>query len=252
MEIWGRQRHRVIVLGTPQAVCQKAADLFAESAIQAIAAHGRFTTALSGGSTPKALYKLLAVDKYRQIISWEKVFIFWGDERCVPPGHTDSNYRMTQDTLLSKVPIPKTNIFKMYPGGEQPTAAAAAYEQTLVQFFGLGPGEKPRFDLILLGLGHDGHTASLFPGSSAVDEKNLLVSACYVSTLASYRLTLTLPVLNAATRTVFLVTGDSKAQVLYDLVTGRNHPQEIPAQLVQPAGDLLVLADNAAARYLLN
>ncbi|HWR07253.1 6-phosphogluconolactonase [Sporomusa sp.] len=252
MEIRGRQGHRVIIADTPQAVWQKAAELFTLSAAHAIAARGRFTTALAGGTTPQVLYELLAADKYRQIISWEKVFIFWGDERCVPPGHADSNYRMIADTLLSKVPIPASNIFKMYLGDEQPAAAAAAYEHTLMQFFGLNSDEKPCFDLILLGLGHDGHTASLFPGSAAVNEENALVSAAYVSTLASYRLTLTLPVLNAAARVVFLVTGDSKASVLYDLVADPDKCGIIPAKLVRPAGELLVLSDKQAAKYLLN
>jgi 6-phosphogluconolactonase len=159
---------------------------------------------------------------------------------------------LLEDTLLSKVPIPASNIFKMYPGDEQPAAAAAAYEHTLMQFFGLNPGEKPCFDLILLGLGHDGHTASLFPGSAAVNEKNILVSANYVNTLTRYRLTLTLPVLNAAARVVFLVTGDSKAAVLYDLVAGQDKCGIIPSRLVRPAGELLVLSDKQAAKYLLN
>ncbi len=250
MEIKGQHNSRVVVLEHPQAVCQKAAELVTDLAAHAIKTSGRFTIALSGGSTPKALYELLATDKYRQIISWEKVFVFWGDERCVAPDHTDSNYRMVCNALLSKVPIPEANIFKMYNGSDQPIAAAAAYAQTLIHFFGLAAGEIPSFDLILLGLGADGHTASLFPDTPAVSEKKLLVTAIYVSTLSSYRLTLTVPLLNAAAHTIFLVTGDSKAGVLYNLVTNKDTLPPIPAQLVQPSGELWVLADTAAG-YLL-
>lgn len=248
MEIRGRPGHRLLIFDTPQAVWQKAAGLFAGAAAQAIAARGCFTTALAGGSTPRGLYQLLAAGKDGQCIAWEKIYIFWGDERCVPPAHTDSNYRLAYDALLSKVAVPGHNIFPMYTGNEPPAAAAAAYEQKLVRFFGLRAGKAPAFDLILLGLGQDGHTASLFPGSAAVSESRALVTASYVRARGGYRLTLTLPVLNAASRIIFLVTGEDKAAVLAALVAGRSGT--MPAGLVRPAGELLILADKQAARAL--
>ena len=251
MEIRGWPEHQFLISDTPQAVWQKAAALFAGVAAQAIAARGRFTTVLAGGSTPRGLYALLADDKHGLLIDWENVFIFWGDERCVPPDHADSNYRLAHDTLLSKIPVPGRNIFPMVTGNEPPAAAAAAYEQQLVRFFGLSTGVPPAFDLILLGLGPDGHTASLFPGSPAVDENRALVTAIHAGPQAGYRLTLTLPVLNAAVRTLFLVTGESKAAVLYDLVTGQSQTGIMPASLVRPAGELLLLADKQAAKYFL-
>ncbi len=250
MEIRGWPEHQLLISDTPQAVWQKAAALFAGAAAQAIAARGRFTTALAGGSTPRGLYALLADDKHGPLIDWQNIFIFWGDERCVPPDHADSNYRLAHDTLLSKIPVPGRNIFPMYTGNEPPAAAAAAYAQLLARFFGL-TGGPPAFDLILLGLGHDGHTASLFPGSSAVAENRALVTAIHAGPQAGYRLTLTLPVLNAAARILFLVTGENKAAVLYDLVTGQGQTGTMPASLVRPAGELLVLADRQAAKYFL-
>lgn len=250
MESRRKPHQQLVVLSDAAAVSQEAARLLAEWAAETIRAQGRLTLALAGGSTPKTVYQLLATDKYRQIISWEKVYIFWGDERCVARDHPDSNYRMAQETLLTHVPIPAGNIFPMVSQPQAPTGDADAYQDSLLGFFELSPGQLPCFDIILLGLGADGHTASLFPGTAALHEKKRLAAANYVPSLDSYRLTLTLPVLNYAARVLFLVTGESKAAALAGLVTGKGGLVASPAALVQPSGQLFILADKAAACLL--
>ena len=173
---------------------ERAAEEFVRLARQAIQLAGRFTVALSGGSTPKALYTLLAAPGFAQQISWNRAHLFWGDERCVPPDHPESNYRMVEETLRSKIQIPHENVHRM-AGEKAPQIAALEYEAELKGFFELAEGALPRFDLILLGLGEDGHTASLFPGSAALNDQEHLVAAVYVDKMNTYRLTLTLPVL---------------------------------------------------------
>jgi 6-phosphogluconolactonase len=209
---------------------RQSAERFRQLARQAVEASGRITVALSGGSTPKHLYSLLASPDYKNQISWKNVQLFWGDERCVPPDHPESNFRMVQEALLSKVKIPAANIHRM-PGERQAQEAAAEYEKDLQRFFGLESGALPRFDLILLGIGEDGHTASLFPGSDALNETKHLVVAPFVAKLSSYRLTLTLPVLNHAAEVWFLVTGASKADAVERILSGSS---DLPAAKVQP------------------
>jgi len=225
----------------------KAAEQFVLLADAAIARSGRFAVALSGGSTPRALYELLGSAGYRDRVDWPRVRLFWGDERCVPPDHPESNFRMVQETLLAKVRMPPENIHRMM-GEKAPAEAAAAYEQELREFFALQPGQMPRFDLILLGLGEDGHTASLFPGTSALDETERWVIAVYVEKLQSHRLTLTLPVINAASQVTFLVSGASKARIVSEILASDSAPLDYPAAKVRPVdGRLAWIIDRDAA-----
>jgi 6-phosphogluconolactonase len=226
---------------------QKAADRFNLLANQAAANTGRFTVTLSGGSTPRAFYLLLSAPEYKESIPWSKVHLFWGDERCVPPDHPDSNYRMAHEALLSKITIPPDNIHRM-AGEKDPQVAAAEYEQQLKIFFQLPAGALPRFDLILLGIGEDGHTASLFPGSEALKETQRLVVAPYVEKLQTHRITLSLPVINQAATILFLVTGKSKSAIVKRVLQGSGESSTLPAVRVQPQnGKLAWLIDREAA-----
>ena len=220
------------------------------AANEAVAQRGRFTIALAGGSTPKSLYNLLATNA-RTALPWDRMFFFWGDERHVPPTDPDSNYRMADETMLSKIPVPTANVFRMKT--ENPDAAAVAedYEQTLRKFFQQEPGQVPTFDLILLGMGPDGHTASLFPGTAALQEKSRLVLANWVEKMKTYRITLTLPVLNAARCVIFLVSGTDKAAALHAVLEEDVPGEQYPAKLVRPRqGKLIWLVDRAAASTL--
>jgi 6-phosphogluconolactonase len=227
---------------------ERAAENFAVLAGKAPGPSGRFSVALSGGSTPKGLYSLLASSRYGDRVPWSRVHLFWGDERCVPPDHPESNYRMVREVLLSKIAIPAENVHRM-AGEKEPDIAAAEYEAELKRFFRLSPGALPRFDLILLGLGEDGHTASLFPGSDALRETERLVTACYVSKLKSHRLTLTLPVLNAGAVIVFLVAGKNKASIVKEVLKAK--AASLPAAKVQPIdGRLIWFVDREAGAEL--
>jgi 6-phosphogluconolactonase len=237
-------------LTTPQDLFQAAAEEVIRAATEAIAERGRFTIALSGGSTPRNLYTLIAANASANL-PWAQMFFFWGDERHVPPEDADSNYRMAQETLLSKVPVPPGNVFRIPAENPDATAAAEAYEQTLRRFFALGPGEVPRFDLILLGLGPDGHTASLFPETAALGETSRLVVANWVEKLNASRITFTLPVLNAARCVAFLVSGADKAAVVREVLEGNAPAEKYPSRLVQPSqGKLIWFVDRAAASEL--
>ena len=223
-----------------------AAEEFARIAGAATARAGRFAVALSGGNTPRALHTALAGAEFRSRISWDTVHFFWGDERVVPADHPDSNYRMAYETLMSKVPVPQQNIHRVETErGAQ--GAAEAYEKTLREFFARSVGGAPRFDLILLGVGDDGHTASLFPGSPALREEKRWVVATHVEKLKSERVTFTLPVLNAAANVIFLVSGKAKAKPAHDT---RSPDSDLPAAQVRPAGRLLWVFDRAAASQL--
>jgi len=234
------------VLASADQLFRAAADEFVSQATDAVSTHGRFTVALSGGSTPRRLYQLLA-ESYAHSIPWGQVFLFWGDERHVPPDHPDSNYRMASEAMLSKVPVPMENVFRIH-AEENATRAAADYEQTLKNFFQLRPGEVPRFDLILLGMGSDGHTASLFPDTAVLQEQSRLVVAHWIDKLQTYRITLTLPVLNNSACVMFLVTGGDKADVLREVLETDSSGAHFPSKLIQPKnGSLLWLIDRAAA-----
>jgi 6-phosphogluconolactonase len=237
-------------LATPQDLFRAAADEVIHAATEAIAKRGRFTIALSGGSTPRNLYTLIAANASTSL-PWDKVFFFWGDERHVPPTDPESNYRMAEETLLSKVPVPAGNIFPVPAENPDATVAAASYEETLRKFFVVALGEFPRFDVILLGMGPDGHTASLFPETAALQEKSRLVVANWVEKLHTHRITLTLPVLNAARRIAFLVGGIDKAPVLHEVLEGNAPGEKYPSKLVRPTdGSLVWFIDRAAASGL--
>jgi 6-phosphogluconolactonase len=237
-------------LTTPQELFAAAAEEVVRAAEEAVAARGRFTIALSGGSTPKSLFNLLATNA-RSTLPWDRMFFFWGDERHVPPTDPDSNYRMADEAMLSKIPVAAGNVFRIVAENPDAAAAAEAYEQTLRKFFQLGPGEFPRFDLILLGIGPDGHTASLFPGTAALQEKSRLVVANWVEKLKTSRITLTLPVLNAGRCVAFLVSGTDKADALKAVLEGDAPGEQYPSKLVKPSdGKLIWLVDRAAASGL--
>jgi 6-phosphogluconolactonase len=237
-------------LSTPQELFHAAAEEVLAVAQNAIAERGRFTIALSGGSTPKNLYTLIAANASTSL-PWNQIFFFWGDERHVPLDDPDSNYRMAKETLLSKVPVPAANIFPIPAENPDAKAAAAAYEQTVRKFFGGAAGEVPRFDLILLGMGPDGHTASLFPETEALQENSRLVVANWVDKFNTSRITLTLPVLNAARNVLFLVSGADKATVLREVLEGSGPGEKFPSKLVRPSqGKLIWLVDRAAASQL--
>ena len=229
-----------------------AAAEFVALAREAVQARGMFTVVLSGGSTPKTLYSLLADDpRFRSEVAWEKVHFFFSDERHVPPDHPDNNYRMVYRALLSKIPAPPQNTHRMASELEDAAAVADHCEQSLREFFRLGPGAIPRFDLVLLGLGTEGHTASLFPGSPALKETVHLAVAAWVEKLGTWRITLTLPVLNNASEVAFLVSGAEKAEALRSVLQGPFDPNHCPAQAIQPAsGRRVFLVDQAAAKDL--
>jgi 6-phosphogluconolactonase len=229
------EREIIICLDIAE-LSRQSAERFSQLVNQSVQGSGRFTVSLSGGSTPKHLYSLLGSPDYKERIPWNNVHFFWGDERCVPPDHPESNFGMVRESLLSKIQIPAENIHRM-AGEREPQAAAAEYEKHLQEFFGLESGALPRFDLILLGIGEDGHTASLFPGSDALNETERLVIARFVEKLNSYRLTLTLPVLNSGAQVWFLVTGASKADAVKKVLRGS---ADLPAAKVQPVNGRLV------------
>jgi 6-phosphogluconolactonase len=232
----------LLVYETPEELAEAAARDFVARANEAINGRGRFAVALAGGSTPKATYEVLARD-YSDELDWSKVHVFFGDERTVPPDHEDSNYRMAHEALLSRVRVGSVHRMR----GELPPAeAAAAFEEELREFF--GPDGPPSFDLILLGLGEDGHTASLFPETSALDVTDRWVVANPVPKLGTTRLTLTVPVMNAAKAVAFLVAGEGKAETLAEILECGADPREYPAKFIRPEdGHLTWMVDRAAA-----
>jgi 6-phosphogluconolactonase len=230
---------------------QAAAEHFVARAAEAVTARGRFTVALSGGSTPRSTYTLLASDEFAPRVDWPRVHVFWGDERCVPPDHPDSNYRMAYEALLQHVPIPPKNIHRIR-GEMEPEQAVQEYERTLLTVFAGSPGgPPPRFDLVLLGMGSDGHTASLFPGTAAIHEGERWVVAHYVDKLSAWRVTLTPTIINAAAHVTFLVSGSAKAERLQEVLRRPYQPDALPAQIVRPASARLSwLVDSAAAVHV--
>lgn len=228
------------------ALAETAAQLIVDAATEAIRERGRFMVCLAGGETPRATYARLALPAFSGRVRWDRTWVFFGDERAVPPDHLESNYRMAHATLLSRLPIPPAQVFRMR--GEAPDAdsAAAAYAAALAEAFGTRRGALPRFDVVLLGLGVDGHTASLFPGSPVLREVFRTVAAVHVAAAQiPQRLTLTFPVLNAAARVIFLVTGPEKAKIVRAVFSEH---AALPAALVRPTdGELIWLTDRAAA-----
>jgi 6-phosphogluconolactonase len=235
----------LLVYETPEELAEAAARDFAARAQESIDERGRFAVALAGGSTPKATYEVLARD-YAGALDWSRVHVFFGDERTVSPDHEDSNYRIAYEILLSRVPVGSVHRMR---GELPPQEAAAAYEEELREFF--GPDGVPRFDLILCGLGEDGHTLSLFPETAALDVTDRWVVANPVLKLGTTRLTLTIPVLNASRAVTFLVAGEGKADALKEILEGDADLRAYPAKLVHPeSGDLIWMVDRAAAGSL--
>ncbi|HQU41573.1 MAG TPA: 6-phosphogluconolactonase, partial [Pirellulales bacterium] len=230
-----------------------AAETFLAYAQKAIQEQGRFTVALSGGSTPRDFYALLADPNapYRSQLAWDKIHFFWGDERHVPPDHVDSNYRMAQEAMLSKVPLPAENVHRIQAELPDAAAAAQAYEDELRRFFQPPAGQPPHFDLALMGLGPDGHTASLFPQTAALHEKQRWVVDNWVQKLHTHRITLTAPVLCHAKKVLFLVASGEKAIALRDVFHGPYHPDQWPAQIFRHcSGQVEWIVDQLAARQL--
>jgi 6-phosphogluconolactonase len=233
------------------ALADAAAQLFVQTAATAVKAKGSFFVALSGGSTPRTLYSLLAQPPYHDQVNWSRAHIFFGDERCVSPTDPESNYRMARESLLFHVPVSSHQVYRMPGEAADPNAGAALYEMALRRAFALAPGQLPRFDLILLGMGPDGHTASLFPHTSALGVTNRLVVANRVEKLNATRLTLTYAAINAAALIVFLVAGADKADALASVLQGPRQPEELPSQAIAPTnGSVIWLVDRAAAAKL--
>ncbi len=246
-------KREIEILDDPEAMTRRAAEEFVRLAEDAVRAKGRFTVALSGGSTPRALYSLLASGgaPYRSRVPWGRTHFFWGDERHVPDDHPESNFRMAHEVLLSRTPVPAENIHRIRAEDPDAEKAAHDYETSLRDFFGLKAGEPPRLDLVLLGMGADGHTASIFPGTGVIAEADRLVAAAWVGKFSAHRITLTPPVLNNAACVLFIVGGAEKADALRAVLSGAFNPDRFPAQAVLPTnGRLLWLVDRAAAGRL--
>jgi 6-phosphogluconolactonase len=246
----------VSAFDTAEQVALAAAERFVECGSEAVENRGAFSVALAGGNTPRRVYELLATERFRDRVAWPQVDLFFGDERAVPPDHPDSNYKMAHEALISQVPIPAKNVRRIIGEGN-PNESAQSYEHQLKTFF--AGRSWPRFDLVLLGMGADGHTASVFPGSEALHEKLSWVVATKSQPSGQQRITLTLPVINHAARIVFLVTGKEKAQRLREVLEPVGRGQSavdgrddlLPVQMVRPVdGKLEWLIDRAAASLL--
>jgi 6-phosphogluconolactonase len=240
------------ILADGAAIARRAAQEFVQAAATAVREHGVFNVALAGGSTPKALYTLLATDpSLLSQVPWEKLHLFFGDERHVGPGDADSNFRMATEAMISKVSLTKDQVVRIkgeYPDAEE---AAREYEQALQSYFKLKPGEFPRFDLLFAGMGNEGHTLSLFPGTKALHADGRIVVRNWIGKLYADRITLTAPAACNAACILFMVTGADKAPALKAVLEGPYEPEQLPAQLLQPKnGKLLWLVDAAAGSML--
>ena len=226
-----------------------AADIFVEAASEAIALKGSFTIALTGGNSPKAMYQLLATPAYSEKIDWANVYVFWGDERWVPLENEKSNAKMSFDNLLNFVPVPAKQIFPMYNAAQTPEEFAAGYEQLIKNKV----DANGSFDLILLGMGDDGHTASLFPGTEVLKEQTKWVDAYWLIAQDMYRITLTAPLINKAKKIVVATFGETKTHALYEVLEGERNATLYPSQLLKPEnGELIFLVDEVAAQQLSN
>ncbi len=234
------------------AIARRAAQEFVQAAARAVREKGSFNVALAGGSTPKALYSLLVNDPtLRSQVPWDKIHLFFGDERHVPPDHPDSNFRMATEAMISKAPLKPEQVTRIkgeYPDAEQ---GALEYEKALREYFKLKDGEYPRFDLVLAGMGNEGHTLSLFPGTKALHADGRVTVRNWVGKLYTERITLTAPAASNAAQVIFMVTGADKAPALKAVLEGPFEPEQLPAQLIQPKnGQLLWLVDAAAGGML--
>ncbi|WP_202882300.1 6-phosphogluconolactonase [Candidatus Manganitrophus noduliformans] len=247
----GGPPEEIVICRDREDLGDQAARSFVRLAQEAVSLRGRFSAALAGGATPRALYRSLVSAAFAEKISWKSVHLFWGDERAVPPGHPDSNYHLANETLISHVPIPPQNVHRMRGERSDLQAAADEYEKTLHDFFGPSDPGWPSFDLVLLGIGSDGHTASLFPGSPVLKETVRWVAAPYVEKLNAVRLTLTLPALNHARRVIFLAAGKEKRSIIRDVLSDDSPSTDLPARMVQPRkGARLFFLDQDAAALL--
>lgn len=231
------------ILPSQKQLVDKVVDFIREQSQAAIKERGRFNLVLSGGATPRPIYENLTKLSTEQAPDWKKTYLFWGDERCVPPDHPDSNYRMAEESLITHIPIPPTHVFRM-KGESEAQAAAQAYEQDLRRYFA---SASPHFDVVLLGMGDDGHTASLFPGTDAIHRKDRWIVANEVPSKSTWRLTMTAPLINQAHKIAFIITGEKKAETLYEVLHGTPQPQHLPAQLIAATDWFL---DEAAAAKL--
>ncbi|MCC3217838.1 6-phosphogluconolactonase [Chryseobacterium sp. X308] len=220
----------------------KAADAFVDLSKKSIQKNGRFVVALSGGSSPKAIFKLLATPEYKEKIEWNKVYFFWVDERWVPLNDDKSNFRMTDEALLSKVPVDQSHIFPMYAGGITPEDYAKTYEQKIRTVL----GDEGVFDFILLGMGDDGHTASLFPGEDVLNEKEKWVAAYYLKPQEMFRITLTAPIINHAENILVIAFGESKKHALNEVLNGEYNPSLYPMQLIEKKNGFQFFTDEKA------
>lgn len=236
------------IYANPSELAWAAALRFAGLAEQFVREYGKFTVVLSGGSTPKAMLSLLAQKPFADSLPWPTIYFFWGDERCVPPNHADSNFRMATEALLSKVPVPPENIFRIPAEDEDHDRAAENYSMTLQQALN---SETPQFDLVFLGMGADGHTASLFPGTAALHVTDRIAVANFVEKLNAWRITLTANTINQTSNVIFLVAGEDKAATLKEVLEGEHQPEKYPSQFIRPAtGSLTWMLDEAAASLL--
>jgi 6-phosphogluconolactonase len=240
------------ISSTPSEVASTAARFFTRVITEAVEKRGRARVAISGGTTPEAMFALLAdpAQPFLKQVPWDKLDLYWVDERSVPPTDADSNYRMTHEAMLSKVPLPAAQIHRI-EGELDPEVAAARYESAIRNSFKLEGAETPTFDLVLLGMGDDGHTASLFPHTEAINDLTDIATANRVPQKDTWRITLTWPVINQGREVAFLIEGEAKAQVLHDVLLGPYQPDTFPSQIIRPAsGRLTLLLDSAAASKL--
>jgi 6-phosphogluconolactonase len=241
-------KNKIEVFETPDDLSVAMAEFIIKLAKEAIAASGRFSISLSGGSTPEKLFKLMAGAGYKDRMPWKDTFVFWGDERCVPLTDDRNNAHVAKILLLDKVGIPASHVFPIPVNINPPSAAAMVYEKTLKDFF---HGGLPQFDLILLGIGENAHTASLFPHTSVIHEQKEWVSAVYVDEVKMYRITMTAPFINNARNVVFIAVGDNKAEVVKTVLTSPFEPEKFPAQLISPVnGSLFWYLDKKATALI--
>jgi 6-phosphogluconolactonase len=239
---------KIEVLSDLEALSHCAASIFVGGSRNSIKTKKRFAVAISGGSTPIRLYALLASDPYRDKVEWRHIHFFWADERCVPKEDDESNFKLAYEAFLSKIPVPISNIHRV-KGEKDPEQGAEEYEDDLRKFFGMS--EIPVFDLIILGIGEDGHTASLFPDSKSLEETIRLTVPVYMKRPKRDRVTLTLPVLNNAVQILFLVSGRSKAKIIHKILGKKGKKERYPAGLITPShGNIIWLIDQEAAANL--
>ncbi|HZQ91285.1 MAG TPA: 6-phosphogluconolactonase [Terriglobales bacterium] len=242
---------QIIALPDAPAVARRAAEMIVHDASEAIAAREQFLFVLAGGTAPRPTYEQLAKPECSSRVDWKRTHVFWGDERYVPPTDPQSNFRMCNETLVRHVPLSESNVHRVPTEVSPADAAASAYEQEVRRVTGTAEREWPRFDVVLLGLGTNGHTASLFPHSPVLRERSRLVAADFVAEVNAWRITMTVPVLNQAHNTILIATGKEKAEVVRDVITGAREPERLPAQFIHPvAGTLTWLLDKASAALL--